>query len=580
MPTPREYDDEILDDAPVAGTPEPAEDDFAALLEQHLPGSEPRESGELVEATVVRILDDVVLVDYGFKAECAVPIREFQDGRGEVLVRPGDAVRLVLLGTNSDGTVDLSYAKARAAEAARMLREAAAAGVPVRGIVARAVKGGVIVDVGMPAFMPASQADTLRLTDFDALVGQEIEALVLEYDEQRERAVLSRRKLLEQRRDRRRDEFLRSVQPGATLRGVVRDVLDFGVFVALEGAEGLIPRSELSYERGVAPADLFKPGDEIDVKVLDVSADNGRLTLSRKRLDRDPWETIDETFPVGSIVKGKVVETKDFGAFVQLQEGLTGLLHAGDIAWDTTRRTASEHFRPGDEVTCQVTAIDRDRKRISLSLKHLSRDPWLDIEARFPIGSRHRGVVASVREFGAFIRLEDGTEGLLHIGDLSWTERVKHPSDVLAEGQELEVAVVKLDIEKRRIGLGLKQLEDSPLERFRREHKVGSLVTGKVTRLVPFGAFVELAPGIEGMIHISEIDDVRVESIDKALRVGQEVTVKVLKIEADRGRIALSRRQALREAEREAVDQYRNTSKQSLGGSLFGDALRSALGKK
>ncbi|MBX3730036.1 MAG: S1 RNA-binding domain-containing protein [Candidatus Sumerlaeia bacterium] len=580
MPTPREYDDEILDDAPKSTAKEPAEDDFAALLEQHLPGGEPRQAGELVDATVVRILDDVVLVDYGFKAECAVPLREFQDGRGEVLVRPGESVRLVLLGTNSDGTVDLSFAKARAAEAARMLREAAAAGVPVRGIVARAVKGGLLVDVGMPAFMPASQADTLRITDFDALVGQEIEALVLEYDEERQRAVLSRRKLLEQRRDRRRDEFLRTVEPGATLRGVVRDVLDFGVFVALDGAEGLIPRSELSYERGVTPADLFTPGDEIDVKVLDVSAENGRLTLSRKRLDRDPWETIDETFPVGSIVKGKVVETKDFGAFVQLQEGLTGLLHAGDIAWDTTRRAAGDHFRPGDEVTCQVTAIDRDRKRLSLSLKHLSRDPWLDIEARFPIGSRHRGVVASVRDFGAFIRLEDGTEGLLHIGDLSWTERVKHPSDVLAEGQELEVAVVKLDIEKRRIGLGLKQLEASPLERFRREHKVGSLVTGKVTRLVPFGAFVELAPGIEGMMHISEIDEVRVEAIDKALRVGQEVTVKVLKIEADRGRIALSRRQALREAEREAVDQYRNTSKQSLGGSLFGDALRSALEKK
>ncbi|MDK2972773.1 MAG: small subunit ribosomal protein [Candidatus Sumerlaeota bacterium] len=558
---------------------DPLEDEFAALLEQHLPGTTPREAGELIDATVVQVLEDVVLVGYGAKAEAPIPLREFLDARGQVTVAPGDGVRLVLLGTNGDGSAKLSYTKARAAEAGKMLQEAAARKVPVRGTISRVIKGGVLVDVGMPAFMPASQVDVMRIADFEPLVGQDIEAYVLEYDEQKGRAVLSRRQLLAERRDKRQREFLDTVQPGATMTGVVKDVLNFGVFVSFDGAEGLIPRSELSYERVSDPLEIAKPGDTIEVKVLDVSAENGRLTLSRKRLNRDPWDMIDELYPVGTVVRGKVREVKDFGAFVQLQEGMTGLLHAGDISWDTERKSASEHFQIGDDVTCQVAAIDKERKRLSLSLKHLSRDPWLDLAAKYPVGARVKGTVSSLRDFGAFVRLDESAEGMLHISELSWTERVAHPKDMLTEGQEIEVVVLKLDPDKRRIALGLKQLEPSPIDKFRKEHPVGSVVTGTVTRLAPFGVFVEVAPGLEGMIHISELDQERVESPEKVVRVGEEVTVKVLKIETGKDRIALSRKAAIRQAERANIEQYINKGSENVTGGLFGNALRAAFEK-
>lgn len=573
--------DEQLPEGEPRETPTDEDAEFAALLDQHLPESAPKTEGELFDATVVGILSDAVLLDYGSKEEAAIAIGEFLDARGNPTVNVGDRVRILMTGWDEDGNPEMSYRKARAAQAERMVAEAWEKKVPVRGIIAEAVKGGVVVDIGMRAFMPGSHVDVFRAGDLTAMVGQEVEAYILDYDADRKRVVLSRRQLLAERREKSQLEFLSTVSAGQNLTGKVRDVLDFGAFVELQGgAEGLIPRSELSWDRASHPSELVTPGQEIAVKVLDVSPETGKITLSRKRLNRDPWETINESFPAGAIVKGKVVGLQTFGAFVQLQEGITGLLHVSDLSWESSGKKVEDEFQVGDEVTCQVIEADPEKKRLSLSLKHLTRDPWMDLQANYPVGSRHKGTVTGLREFGAFVRIADNVEGLLHISDLSWTTRPNHPSEILQEGQVIEVVVLELDRARRRISLGMKQLADSPFQKFIDKHPVGSVVQGKVTRLAGFGVFVEVAPGVEGLVHVSELDTLRVESPEKVVRVDQEIPVKVLKIELDKRKIALSRKQALSQIERENIQQYMKKEDAKTVASGLGDLLRQAMEKK
>ena len=555
------------------------EKEFSALLEDHLPSKAKRRRGELVACTVAAIMDDTVLVNYGAKEEAPIALSEFLTARGEITVKVGDTIRAVLQGWDGDGIAELSFRQARAAEAGKMLGEAFERGVPVRGTIAKVVKGGVVVDVGTEAFMPGSQVDLHPVADLQALVGQQIEAYVIEYDAAKARGVLSRRKLLTERRDKGRNAALESLVPGAVVKGKVRDVLDFGVFVQLGEVEGLIPRSELSYDRGVVPSEACTVGQEIEVKVLEVSADSGRVTLSRKRLGEDPWATIRATYPVGTTVSGKVVAVQSFGAFVQLQEGITGLIHSKDISWKSGAKTAEEHFKAGDSVTCQVTEIDEAKKRLALSLKHLARDPWMDVADRYPVGSRHKVTVGSLRPFGAFVRLDEYTEALLHIGDLTWKKRVAHPSEVVKEGQEIEVVVLKLDAESRRLSVGLKQTAKSPFADFAANHPVGSLVTGKVTRFAPFGAFVEVAPDVEALIHVSEIAEVRVEAAERALRMGEEIQAKIISVDADKQKIALSRKAAILDQERDNIRQYTQSEKKKETGGGFGGALFDALNK-
>lgn len=556
------------------------EKEFSALLEEHLPNKAKRRRGELVACTVAAIMDDTVLVNYGAKEEAPIALTEFMTGRNEITIKVGDTIRAVLLGWDSEGIAELSFKQARSAESAKMLGEAHERGVPVRGTIAKVVKGGVVVDVGSEAFMPGSQVDLHPVADLNALVGQQIEAYVIEFDAAKGRAVLSRRKLMQERRDKGRQAALESLTPGAVVKGKVRDVLDFGVFVQLGDVEGMIPRSELSYDRGVVPSEACVVGQEIEVKVLEVSADSGRVTLSRKRLGEDPWGTIRATYPVGTTVSGKVVGVQSFGAFVQLQEGITGLIHAKDISWKSGAKTAEEHFKVGDSVTCQVTEIDEAKKRLALSLKHLARDPWADVAERYPVGSRHKATVGSLRPFGAFVRLDEYTEALLHISDLSWTKRPAHPSEVVKEGDVIEVVVLKLDAESRRLSVGLKQTAKSPFADFAAAHPVGSLVTGKVTRFAPFGAFVEVAPDVEALIHVSEIAEQRVEAAERALRMGEEIQAKILSIDTDKQKISLSRKQAILDQERDNIRQYsQNEKKKESGGGAFGGALFEALNK-
>lgn len=563
-------------------TDEELDKEFEALLADYLPENTNKRTGELIDVTVVGIVDDSVLVSYGSKEESPIPLREFLDPKGEPTVKPGDQVRVLLAGYDQ-GVAQLSYDKARAAIAEKMIEEAHDAGRPVRGVISRVVKGGVLVDVGMPAFMPASQVDLYRVGDMEAFVGREVEAYVIDYDPSRKRAVLSRRRLLEERKEAGQKEFFDNVTPGQTVTGTVKDVLDFGVFVQIGDVEALIPRSELSYDRAANPTEIVTPGQTIEAKVIDLAPETGKITLSRKRLHQDPWDTIEERYPAGQAVKGTIVGVQPFGAFVQLEEGITGLIHITDASWDQDKKSPEDYFREGDNVTCQVVEIDKEKKRLSLSLKHLMRDPWSDIEERFPVGSRQKGTVSSVRDFGLFVKLDESAEGLLHISELSWKKRFDSAKDAgFKEGDEIEVRVLKFDQNQRRISLGHKQLESSPLAKFREENKVGSVVKGKVTRLAPFGAFVELAEGLEGLIHISELDEHRVDSPERVVKVDDEVNVKVLGIDEKRDRISLSRRQAFRELERQNIKEFQRQARaqeKEMGGG-FGDLLSDALKKK
>lgn len=560
------------------------EEDFGALLEQHLPKAVPKTQGQILDATVVAVLDDVVLVTYGSKEETAIPLEEFTGPRGELNIRPGETIRVLMTGWDEDQEPRLSYKKARLVEASSMLAEAAQQQVPVRGTVSRVVNGGVIVDVsGVDAFMPASQVDIVRVPDLGSLVGQEIEALIVEFQPEKSRAVVSRRKLLSDRRDTARQEYLGTLSPGATVTGTVRQVLNFGAFLSL-GANGavdaLLPRSELSYDRGVDPVAVLTTGQQLEVKVLEADPATGKVTVSRKRLHEDPWLKIEEYFPVGTTVTGKVASIQPFGAFVNLQEGITGLLHNKDLSWSAEKKSAQDLLHVDDSVTCQVLEIDKEHKRLALSLKHLSRDPWSDVESKYPVGSRHHGVVVSVRDFGGFVRLDENTQALLHISDLSWDKRHTNAAEVLNEGDELDVVVVDLDRDRRRIRVGRKQTSASPFDQFLQDHPVGSRATGKVTRLVPFGAFVELAPGLEGLIHISELDEHRVDSPERVVRVGEDVTVKVLDASKEKNRLSLSRRQAIREAEDENIKTYMKQQEPAKGSnSAFGAALAAAMNK-
>ncbi|CAN5290603.1 30S ribosomal protein S1 [soil metagenome] len=556
------------------------EQEFAALLDQHLPGGQDPNRGELMELKVVAIRDGRVFVDMGAKAEASVPIEEFPLAGEERDVKVGQVIQVVQVGRSDDGAPRLSHRQARARAAQKNIRDAIESRVPITGTITSVVKGGVMVDIGMEAFMPASQVDLFKIPDLTKMVGQEIEAYVLEFDQRRNRAVLSRRQLLFERREGQRKNFLDTLQPGSIVKGKVKSSLDFGVFVELGMVDGFIPREEVSWDRGKSPAEVLKPGDEVEARILNVSPDTGKITLTRKRLAENPWEEIERRYPVGSTLRGRIIAIQPYGAFVQVEEGVTGMIHASDMSWATGNKKPQDYVRENDEVTSIVLEVNKDKKRLSLGLKQLSRDPWSEVEERYPAGSKHKGVVTSVTNYGAFVKMDDYIEGMVHVSDISWEKRVNHPKDYLKTGDEVNVQVLKLDGDTRRISLGIKQLADSPYDSYLKAHPSGSVVTGKVTRFAPFGAFVELAPGLEGLIHISQIDEKRVELPEKALTIGEEVTVKIISAEKKNQKISLSRKEAIRTAEKENIKQYMSKKNDKSTGMTFGDVLKAAQDKK
>jgi small subunit ribosomal protein S1 len=411
--------------------------------------------------------------------------------------------------------------------------------------------------------------------DLEPWVNREVEVLVLELHRGRRRAVVSRRAYLERRQSEEREKFFSQFNVGDEIRGRVKNITDFGVFVDLGGFDGLIPRDELSWERGLSPADVCGLGEEIPVKIQAMNPETGKITLSRKRTLPDPWETARERLHSGEVVSGVVVNVTSYGAFVRVEEGLTGLIHTSDLSWSTGRRKATDFVSVGDQIKAQVLEIDGEKRRLSLGLKQITADPWAEIEAEFPVGTKIKGKVTSITGFGLFIEIREGIEGLVHQSDLSWDRKSTDPKSVAQAGEEIEVVVLKIDRVNRKISLGHKQLSESPYVSFIKSSPVGSHCSGKVTRVVSFGAFVELAEGVEGLIHISHLDEGRVEKVEDVLKPGDEVTVKILKADPRQEKITLSRRAYLRDIERREIAQY-TRSGSTHGGANLGEALKLA----
>ncbi|MDK2972957.1 MAG: small subunit ribosomal protein [Candidatus Sumerlaeota bacterium] len=550
---------------------------FDALINQHLPGSaEEQTRGEIIEVPVVAVREDSVLVDIGGKAEASVRIEEFPVVDGKPAVEVGMVIPVLHSGRNNDGTPRVSHRAARERVAEKAIRAAMEQNEPIVGRVSQTVKGGLMVDIGVSAFMPASQVDLFKIPDLTTLVGQEIEAYVTEFDPRRRRAVVSRRQLLVERREQQKREILESLQPGQTITGKVKNALDFGVFLDLGVIDGFVPREEVSWDRGTHPSQIVEVGQEIEVKVVKVDIESGKVTLSRKRMTDDPWEALDDRFEVGKRIKGKVIAIQNYGVFVHIEEGVTGMIHASDLSWTPGNKKPTDFVQNGQEVECQILEINKESKRMSLGLKQLENDPWADARTKYPKKAIIKGTVTSLTNYGAFVRLDEFIEGMIHVSDLSWERRINHPKEMLKVGDEIEVMVLKVDPAQRRISLGIKQIQGSPYDAFMKDHPVGSVVTGKVTRFAPFGAFVEVAPNLEGLIHISQIDEKRVELPENVLSIGEEVSCKIVKAESKSQKISLSRKEALRKIERDSIKAYMRKKDDSGGLNTLGEALNRA----
>ncbi len=564
---------------PVSETLQPVEDKeqegepaFDALLQQYLPQSLNLEVGDIIEVPIVTVRRDYVLIDVGDKAEGVIDICEFLDENGEINIAVGDLVEVLIQGRDEEsGQVMVSHQLAVQRLSLERLQRAHENKTPLSGKVTEVVKAGLIVRVGIPCFMPASQIDHRRVDDLAAWLGKQIEAYVIDFDWSRRRAILSRRKLLEEAEEQRRQNLLASLIPGENLTVKVKSVLDFGAFVDLGGLDALLPREEVSWERGARPSTFLKEGQTLKVKILSVDRETGKVAVSRRQAKSNPWETIERKYPVNKVVRGTVVNITRYGAFVNLEEGLTGLIHISDLSWASGAKRPQDYLKEGDTVKAVILGFDKEKRRLSLGLKQISLDPWTEVEDKYPVGSRIRGVVTAFTNYGAFVKLGENIEGMIHVSDFSWGKPPAHPGKVLRLNQEVEAVVLKTDQESHRISLGLKQLTTSPFEQFARTHSVGERVKGQIVRLLPFGAFVELG-GVEGLIHVSQIAPERIESPDDVLKVGQTVDLKITKIDVANQKISLSRKEYLRDLEAREAKGYVN--QHIKGGVNIGELLK------
>ncbi len=535
--------------------------DFAQLLESYLGETQELEYGKPIKARVVSVMKEYVLVDVGDKAEGIVRISEFTDHHGNVVVKEGDVVEVVVKGRDSEtGQVLVSRELARRQATWEYVAEAMEKKFPVHGFVTKVLPNkGLLVDIGVPAFMPASQVDVQPGVDLKEFLNQEVDAHVLSVDKGRGRVVLSRRKLLEEELAKKRAEFLATLEEGSTVTGKVRRHTQFGVFVELAGVmDALVPKEELSWVKEVDPSETLRIGYNYKFKVIKVDRGRERVTLSRRQLKPDPWSKIEEEYPLELVVRGKVTNITPTTAYVILETGIEGKIRRENLSWNFSVRKPSDVVKEGDEVRAVVIGYDKDRRLLDLSLKQVTEDPWTRIEEKYPVGSRVRGKVLDVVAYGAFVELDEATKGLIHVSDMSYDKNFRDPKKLVKPGQEIEAVVIKIDPAVRRISLGLKQLEDDPFELYLTQHPEGSVVTGKIKSITNFGVFVELAPKVEGLLHITQWDKQRVDDLANVVNVGDEVTAKIIKVDRDDRRISLSRRQYLIDQERKEIEQYRD----------------------
>jgi len=495
-------------------------------------------AGEIVKGTVIEVRPKEVLVDIGYKSEGVIPNNEFIEIDA---IKVGSEIDVLIEKLeNKEGTVVLSHEKAEFKKNWERILSICNEGGRVIGKVKAVVKGGLIVNVGVEAFLPSSQLDVVTPKNLQSFVGNSYEFKVVKINQERQNIVLSRRELIEAERNEKRGKLLAEMTPGDIRKGTVKNITDFGAFIDLNGLDGLLHITDMSWGRLGHPSEVLKVGQELDVVVLDVNKEKERVSLGLKQKMANPWDNIEAKFPIGTKVKGKVVSLVPYGAFVQLEPGVEGLVHVTELSWTKRVAKPSDVLKQDQEIEAVVLGINRDEQKISLGVRQLESNPWDNAADKYKVGEKVKGKVRNLTSYGAFVELEEGIDGMVHVSDMSWTRKINHPSEMLKKGDEIEATVLEVDKGSQRIALGMKQLEVDPWSNIEKLYKVGDLVTGKVTKLASFGAFVGLQHDIDGLVHISQISEERVEKIKNVLKAGQDVSARVVKIDKNERRIGLS----------------------------------------
>lgn len=537
--------------------------------------------GAIVEGIITEIRQNEVVVDIGGKSEGIIPANEFIDV-GELQIGSTIEVFVEKL-EDKTGTPVLSFDKAEQKKNWENILTKFPEGSVAAGRVKAKVKGGLIISIGVDAFMPASHIDIQPPKNLDQYVGQTYDFKVLKVNMEKKSVVLSRRELIEQQRSDKRRLLLESIEPGQVRKGVVKNITDFGAFIDLDGMDGLLHITDMSWGRITHPSEMLKQGEEIEVMIIEVNRDKERVSLGLKQNSRNPWDDIEHKFPVGAKVQGKVVNLVPYGAFVEIEPGVEGLVHITEMSWTKRITKPSEMLRVGQDVEAVVLGIQKDDQKISLGLRQLDPNPWDMVRHNYPIGARVRGKVRNMTTYGAFIELEEGIDGMVHVSDMSWTRKVNHPSEVLKKGDEVDATVLDVDASQQRISLGMKQLATDPWSDIDAHFKIGDVVTGSISKLTSFGAFVELKDGIDGLVHISQISEDRVEKVKDVLKPGEEVTARVIKIDRDERRLGLSIKAANYSSEQLAAEtaSFEALNRDSSGDMMnLGDILDAASDKK
>jgi len=558
-----------------------AEEDFAALFEESLKREDIKE-GEIVRGRVIQVNKDHVVVDIGYKSEGQVALAEFMAPDGTPLVKEGDSIEVYLESReNENGLCVLSKEKADRLKVWDEISAACERDELIEGTIAQRVKGGLAVGIkgGVKAFLPGSQVDLRPVRNLDAFIGKQYKFKVIKFNKKRGNIVLSRRVLLEKERAELKEQTLEKLTEGQVVEGIVKNLTEYGAFIDLGGIDGLLHITDMSWGRVNHPSELFQVGDHVRVKVLKFNSETERVSLGLKQITEDPWMHASERYTPGTVVKGKVVSLKDYGAFIELEEGIEGLVHISEMSWTRRVKHPSKVVAVGDTVEAVVLDIDVKNNRISLGMKQLEPNPYETLAAKYPAGTSVKGRVRNIADFGIFVEIEDGIDGLVHISDMSWTQRVKHPSEMFSKGDEVEAVVLNIDTtdgDKPKISLGIKQLVADPWDRIPFDYPVGKIVAAKVQKVLDFGAFVELEKGVEGLVHVSEISEERVEDPRNALKAGQDVNVEVISLDPGERKIGLSIKAAQRAAEISMAQGFGGSGE--LGAKL-GDIFKKKAGK-
>jgi small subunit ribosomal protein S1 len=555
------------------------EEDMESLMSLYEESFKRFAEGEVVNGKIIAVDKDYVLVDIGYKSEGQIRINEFKDESGTINANVGDDVEVMVeFWDEEEERVVLSKEKAAKVKVWEAIKTIYDEDGTVEGVITNRVKGGFSVDIGLQAFLPGSQADLRPIRNLDDMVGKSFTYKVLKYNRKRSNIVLSRRAILEQERDTKRSATLASISEDQILDGVVKNITEYGVFVDLGGVDGLLHITDISWGRVKHPSELFSVGDTIKVKILSFDLEKERVSLGMKQLTPDPWTVAAEKYPVSSRVTGKVVSLTDYGAFVELEDGVEGLIHVSEMSWTRKIRHPSKVVSVGEEVEAVVLDIKPESRRISLGMKQVVPNPWELISEKYPIGTTIEGKIKNITDFGLFIGIDDDIDGLVHISDISWTKRIKHPSELYKKGDVVQAIVLDIDKSNERFSLGIKQLQDDPWKTVKERYEVGKEITGKVTNITDFGVFVELEEGIEGLIHVSEISKEKIKTPVGQYEIGDVITAKVMNVNTDERRIGLSIKRLEMDDEQTILKEYVNKMKPAT--SAFGEILREGIQEK